>query len=98
LFFLLAAWFYILSQLVLLGAVLNRFRLGPPEAKGLVASPMRKSREVRRPVEAITEAKTGGGSKASTAAPRRRRASGYFVALALLATAIFRRRKRTTTP
>jgi membrane protein len=97
LFFLLAAWLYILSELILLGAVFNRFRLGRPDAKGLVASPMRDSREVRRPVEVIRDAKSEEQAAGSTVAPRRRRAGGYFVALALLATAIFRRRKRTTT-
>ncbi len=33
LFFLLATWFYLLSELLLLGAVYNRFRLGPPATK-----------------------------------------------------------------
>lgn len=58
LFFVLAAWFYILSELILLGAVFNQFRLGRPMAKGLVASPMHESREVRRPVEVIEDKKT----------------------------------------
>ena len=53
LFFLLATWFYFLSQLVLLGAVFNRFRLGKPVAMGLMASPMREARERPRPVDAI---------------------------------------------
>src|SRR3984893_7049244 len=39
LFFLLATWLYLLSQLLLLGAVYNRFRLGQPATKGLIASP-----------------------------------------------------------
>jgi YihY family inner membrane protein len=51
LFFLLAAWLYLLSQVLLLGAVYNRFRLGEPTKKGLIASPARDSMEVRRPVE-----------------------------------------------
>jgi YihY family inner membrane protein len=38
LFFLLATWFYLLSELLLLGAVYNRFRLGESVSKGLVAS------------------------------------------------------------
>src|SRR5207302_8379630 len=50
LFFLLAAWFYLLSQLVLLGAVFNRFRLGEPSTRGLIASPIYKSREKPKPV------------------------------------------------
>jgi len=33
LFFLLATWFYLLSQLVLLGAVLNHVRLGPSASR-----------------------------------------------------------------
>ncbi len=55
LFFLLATWFYLLSQLVLLGAVYNRFRLGEPVKLGIVASPMRESRDKASPVEAIKE-------------------------------------------
>ena len=58
LFFLLAAWFYVVSELILLGAVYNRFRLGQPTAKGLMASPMQESREVRRPIEVIRESKS----------------------------------------
>ena len=55
LFFLLATWFYLLSQLLLLGAVYNRFRLGEPKKLGIVASPMRESRDKAKPVEAIKE-------------------------------------------
>jgi membrane protein len=57
LFFLLATWFYLLSELLLLGAVYNRFRLGEPMAMGLVASPMKESRDLERPVEAIKREK-----------------------------------------
>jgi len=57
LFFLLAAWFYVVSELVLFGAVFNQFRLGQPTAKGLVASPIRESRELRSPAEEIERAK-----------------------------------------
>ena len=53
LFFLLAAWFYLLSNLILLGAVYNKFRLGEPGDLGLIASPSHQTREVRRPHEAI---------------------------------------------
>jgi membrane protein len=60
LFFLLAGWFYVLSELILLGAVFNQFRLGRPTARGLIASPMHQSREVRRPVDVIKDAKSGG--------------------------------------
>ena len=55
LFFLLAAWFYLLSQLLLLGAVYNRMRLGDPDSLGVIASPMHESREAAKPVEAIKE-------------------------------------------
>ena len=55
LFFLLATWFYLLSQLILFGAVFNRFRLGEPRARGLLASPMREARPSVRPVEAIKQ-------------------------------------------
>ncbi|HSS60222.1 MAG TPA: YihY/virulence factor BrkB family protein [Candidatus Limnocylindrales bacterium] len=58
LFFLLATWFYLLSQLILLGAVYNKFRLGEPAARGLVASPMHESRDKGRPVDAIEQKKT----------------------------------------
>jgi len=62
LFFLLATWFYLLSELLLLGAVFNRFRLGEPVAKGLVASPMHESRELKPPVEAIEHDKAEMGA------------------------------------
>ncbi|MBO0689575.1 MAG: YihY/virulence factor BrkB family protein [Candidatus Dormibacteraeota bacterium] len=39
LFFLLATWLYFLCQLILLGAVANRMRLGPPPEAGAMASP-----------------------------------------------------------
>jgi membrane protein len=53
LFFLLATWLYLLSQLLLLGAVYNRFRLDRPVTKGLVASPAEQARaaESRRSIE-----------------------------------------------
>jgi membrane protein len=57
LFFLLATWFYLLSELLLLGAVFNRFRLGEPGVQGLLASPTRESREVKPPLEAIKDEK-----------------------------------------
>jgi membrane protein len=56
LFFLLATWFYFLSQLILLGAVFIRFRVGNPVHRGLVASPMVESREKARPVDSIEKA------------------------------------------
>jgi uncharacterized BrkB/YihY/UPF0761 family membrane protein len=57
LFFLLATWFYLLSELLLLGAVYNRFLMGEPVKKGLIASPMADSRPSKRPVEAIKQNK-----------------------------------------
>lgn len=59
LFFLLATWFYLLSQLILLGAVFNKFRLGEPAVKGLLASPMRESRDKAAPVDTIEQQKRG---------------------------------------
>src|SRR5207248_10608079 len=53
LFLLLATWFYLLSNLILLGAVYNKFRLGEPGRLGLIASPAHKSRMVRGPHEVI---------------------------------------------
>lgn len=58
LFFLLATWLYLLSQLLLLGAVYNRFRLGQPANRGLVASPAEQSPAAQRPADAITSKKT----------------------------------------
>ena len=58
LFFLLAGWFYIMSELILLGAVFNQFRLGRPTARGLVASPLHESREIRRPADVIEDSKS----------------------------------------
>jgi membrane protein len=55
LFFLLATWFYLLSELILFGAIFNRFRLGEPRARGLFASPMHEARQSKRPVEAIKQ-------------------------------------------
>ena len=62
LFFLLATWFYLLSQLILLGAVFNKFRLGEPAVRGLIASPMRESRDKATPVDAIEQEKREASS------------------------------------
>lgn len=67
LFFLLAAWFYLLSNLILLGAVYNKFRLGEPEDLGLIASPPHKTRDVPSPKQAIQYEKR----KKEVSAPRR---------------------------
>lgn len=47
LFLLLAAWLYFISQFMLMGAVLNRFRQGPPREEGVVADPGRQDDETR---------------------------------------------------
>lgn len=65
LFFLLATWLYLLSQLLLLGAVYNRFRLGQPAIKGLIASPARQSRATARPVDVIKSKKKPGATKSA---------------------------------
>jgi membrane protein len=57
LFFLLAAWLYLMSQVLLFGAVYNRFRLGEPTKKGLIASPTEDSKHVRAPIEEIKKEK-----------------------------------------
>ena len=98
LFFLLATWFYLLSQLVLLGAVFNRFRLSAPARKGIVASPIEESRAKPRPVDSIEQKK----SEAENAAPPRRSifqrvALGAVIAVAMAAGFVRRRRTRSTT-
>jgi len=96
LFFLLATWFYLLSQLVLLGAVFNRFRLGEPARLGLVASPMRESRDRGKPVEAIEQQQAESVPPES---PRRsifqRAALGLVLAVALAAGVVRRRGPKT---
>jgi membrane protein len=59
LFFLLATWLYLLSELLLLGAVYNRFRLGEPAKLGLIASPADQSHDAERPVEVIKRKQAG---------------------------------------
>jgi membrane protein len=59
LFFLLATWLYLLCELLLLGAVFNRIRLGQPAAKGLIASPLDRSSEPERAVDVIRRKKRG---------------------------------------
>jgi hypothetical protein len=55
LFFILATWLYLLSELLLVGAVYNRFRMGEPSKEGLIASPMADSHPSKRPVDSIKE-------------------------------------------
>ena len=75
LFFLLATWLYFLSQILLLGAVFNRLRLGPPEEAGLAAAPDQQSQDAPRPEEAIEqvrqEAESGKGRQGGP--PQKRR-------------------------
>jgi uncharacterized BrkB/YihY/UPF0761 family membrane protein len=58
LFFLLGTWLYLLSQLLLLGAVFNRMRLGPPGREGIVAEPGDRGQPPPRPAEAIDTERT----------------------------------------
>ncbi len=102
LFFLLATWFYLLSQLILLGAVFNKFRLGEPVRRGIVATPMEESRDKTRPAEAIERKKTEAQqpeAQQPAAPPRRslfqRVALGGVVAVAVAAGLVRRRRDRT---
>jgi membrane protein len=89
LFFLLATWFYLLSELLLLGAVYNRFRMGEPAKEGLIASPMSESKPSRRPVEAIEQKQaepSGPEAEAGAAGrrdPSRRSPASAFQRLAL---------------
>jgi len=97
LFFLLATWFYLLSQLVLLGAVYNKFRLGEPAAKGIIPSPLDESRQKASPAEKIEQKK----AEAEPPPPPRRSvfqrvALAGVVALALAAQAVRRRRQKTS--
>jgi membrane protein len=101
LFFLIATWLYLLSQVLLLGAVYNRFRLGEPQKKGLIASPSGASEEVHPPVEEIKKEKARAGMQveATSRAPKSRRPSAkrgavYVVLGAALAGADHVRRRR----
>ena len=95
LFFLLATWFYLLSQLILLGAVYNRFRLGEPATRGLVASPMQESRDKTRPVDSIEQKRADGTPpKPQRRSVFQRVALGAVMAAAVAAGAVRRRRSR----
>lgn len=99
LFFLLATWFYLLSQLVLLGAVYNRFRMGDPAELGVVASPSHQSRDKKPPVEAIEQ------RQPEEEQPRRGPRRSMFQAAAIVAVGalalgsrLVRRRRPRTAP
>jgi membrane protein len=103
LFFLIATWLYLLSQVVLLGAVYNRFRLGEPHKLGLVASPAGTSEEVRPPVEEIKKERARAGapevpapgiSKPKSRRSPAKRGAVYVVLGAALAGADHLRRRR----
>lgn len=59
LFFLLATWLYLLSQLLLLGAVLVRMRVGPPREEGVLAQPGERGQAAQRPADAIEAERIG---------------------------------------
>jgi len=61
LFFLIATWLYLLSQVVLLGAVYNRFRLGDPHKMGLIASPARAAKAEKPPIDEINKEQAQAG-------------------------------------
>src|SRR5579864_6928779 len=101
LFFLLATWFYLLSELLLLGAVYNRFRMGDPDRHGLFASPMRETRKTRRPVEAIKEKQTGSDSAEEPPHSNRTLLQRIAIPAAVvvaLAGGVIRRRRRGKAP
>jgi membrane protein len=64
LFFLLGTWLYFLSQFLLLGAVFNRMRLGPPREEGMVAEPGDRGDTPPPPAEAIDEQREAAGQQA----------------------------------
>lgn len=57
LFFLLATWLAFLSQLILFGAIWNRVRIGDPDSRGIVPTPLMESREVPEPAAAVEKAR-----------------------------------------
>jgi membrane protein len=101
LFFLIATWLYLLSQVLLLGAVYNRFRLGEPHKKGLIASPAQAAEEIHPPVDEIKKEKARAGkSGEETNRPpkpkrsRAKRGAAYVLIGAALAGADQVRRRR----
>ena len=102
LFFLLATWLYLLSELLLLGAVYNRFQVGQPARKGLIASPSGASHEPERAVDVIRRKKSAASTTHPPPEPNAKRRSamqgGILAALVGIAVAgrvSKRRRKRS---
>jgi hypothetical protein len=75
LFFLLATWLFFLSQLLLLGAVMNRMRLGPPREEGMVAQPGDRGETPPAPAQAIDEQRKEAGMEPAAAGSASRAAS-----------------------
>jgi membrane protein len=103
LFFLIATWLNLLSQVLLLGAVYNRFRLGEPHKLGLIASPSGAMQEVHPPVDEIKKEKARAGKpdeparlnqKAKPELSTSRRGAAHVVIGAALAGADHLRRRR----
>jgi membrane protein len=76
LFFLLATWLFFLCQLLLLGAVFNRLRLGAPEEKGVAAEPGGKGDTAPRPVDAIEAQQDAAGDEEAGAPAGQRETRG----------------------
>jgi hypothetical protein len=54
-FFLLTTWLYFFSQILLLGAVFIRMRVGEPEARGLAATEPGRGEAPPRPADAVKQ-------------------------------------------
>jgi membrane protein len=85
LFFLIATWLYLLSQVLLVGAVYNRFRLGEPHKMVLIASPAGASEEIKPPIDEIKkeQARAGVPAESQRSKPRPSRAKSGAVYLIL---------------
>jgi membrane protein len=85
LFFLIATWLYLLSQVLLVGAVYNRFRLGEPHKMVLIASPAGASEEIKPPIDEIKkeQARAGVPAESPRSKPRPSRAKSGAVYLIL---------------
>ena len=100
LFFLLATWLYLLSELMLLGAVYNRFRLGQPGTRDLIASPRDQPHEPERPADVIKRKKASASRErrpadgAGNRSMFQRAVLGLFVGTAVAGGVIRRRAGR----